>query len=232
MHSLPGLMHRGAMKSIKDMPEHARPREKLQERGAAALTDEELVAAILGTGTASVDVRTIARQVATLIREQRAALTLDHLLGMPGVGLAKAAQILSAFELARRYLIKDTVKIVTASDVLPLVADIASKQQEHFVCISLNGANEVIAKRIVTIGLLDSSPVHPREVFADVIADRAAAVIFAHNHPSGDVQPSEADRRMHQQLSEAASILGLRVLDHVIVARKGYFSFQESGLMR
>ncbi len=220
------------MKSTKDMPEHARPREKLQEQGAAALTDEELVAAILGAGTASVDVRTIARQVATRIREQRAALTLDHLLGMPGVGLAKAAQILSAFELARRYLNKDTVKIVTAADVLPLVADIASKQQEYFVCISLNGANEVITKRIVTIGLLDSSPVHPREVFADVIADRAAVVIFAHNHPSGDAQPSDADLSAHRQLSEAATILGLSVLDHIIVTRKGYVSFQEANIMR
>jgi DNA repair protein RadC len=173
------------MKTIKDMPEHSRPREKLRERGACALTDEELVAAILGMGTAGVDVRTIARQVAGLIREHKTALTLEHLLAVPGVGLAKAGQILSAFELARRHLLKDTVKLTTASDALPLLADIAGKQQEHFLCISLNGANEVIEKRTVTIGLLDRSQVHPREVFADVIADRAAAVIFAHNHPSG-----------------------------------------------
>jgi len=220
------------MKTIKDLPEHSRPREKLRERGAAALSDEELVAAILGMGTAGVDVRTIARQVTALLREHRAGLTLDQLLEVPGVGLAKASQILSAFELARRYLLRDAVKIVTAADVLPLLADIAGKQQEYFVCISLNGANEVIEKRIVTIGLLDQSPIHPREVYADVIADRAAAVIFAHNHPSGDVQPSEADLRMHNQLVEAGKILGLRVLDHVIVARKVYFSFQEAGLMK
>jgi len=220
------------MKTIKDLPEHSRPREKLREKGAAALSDEELVAAILGAGTAGVDVRTIARQVASLIREHRAGLTLDHLLGVPGVGLAKAAQILSAFELARRHLIRETVRIVTASDVLPLLTDIANKQQEYFICISLNGANEVIEKRIVTIGLLDHSPIHPREVYADVIADRAAAVIFAHNHPSGDVQPSDADLRTHEQLTEAGKLLGLRVVDHVIVARKGYFSFQEAGLMR
>ena len=218
-------------KAIKDMPEHERPREKLRERGAAALTDEELVAAILGAGTAGVDVRTIARQVAALIREHRAGLTLDHLLSVPGVGLAKAAQILSAFELARRHLIRETVRITVAADVLPLLTDIASKQQEYFVCISLNGANEVIEKRIVTIGLLDHSPIHPREVYADVIADRAAAVIFAHNHPSGDVQPSDADLRTHEQLTEAGKLLGLRVVDHVIVARKGYFSFQEAGLI-
>jgi DNA repair protein RadC len=220
------------MKTIKDMPEHSRPREKLRERGPQALTDEELVAAILGMGTAGIDVRTMARQVAGLIREHKESLTLGHLLGVPGMGLAKAAQILSAFELARRHLLKDAVKIVVPQDVLPLLADIAGKQQEHFVCISLNGANEVIEKRVVTIGLLDKSQVHPREVFADVIADRAAAVIFAHNHPSGELQPSEADLRMHEQLTEAGKILGLRVLDHVIVTRKGYYSFQESGLIK
>jgi DNA repair protein RadC len=112
------------------------------------------------------------------------------------------------------------------------LSDIAGKQQEHFICISLNGANELIEKRIVTIGLLDKSPVHPREVFADVITDRAAAVIFAHNHPSGDLQPSDADRQLQEQLTEAGKILGIRVFDHVIVARKGYFSFQEAGLIR
>ncbi len=220
------------MKTIKDMPEHSRPREKLRERGPSALTDEELVAAILGKGMVGIDVRTIARQVAGLIREHKAGLTLGHLLAVPGIGLAKAGQILSAFELARRHLLKETVRITVAQDVLPLVADIAGKQQEYFVCISLNGANEVIEKHVVTIGLLDKSPVHPREVFADVIADRAAAVIFAHNHPSGELPPSEADHRIHGQLTEAAKILVLRVLDHVIVTRKGYFSFQEAGLIR
>ncbi len=219
------------MKTIKDMPEHARPREKLRERGPQALTDEELVAAILGMGTAGVDVRTIARQVAGLIREHKEKLSLTHLLEVPGMGLAKAAQILSAFELARRHLFKETVKITCAKDVLPLVTDIIGKQQEYFVCISLNGANEVIEKRIVTIGLLDKSPVHPREVFADVIADRAAAVIFVHNHPSGELQPSESDLNIHRQLTEAGKILGIQVLDHVIVTRKSYYSFKETGLL-
>jgi DNA repair protein RadC len=220
------------MKTIKEMPEHSRPREKLLEKGAAALTDEELVMAILGRGAGGIDVRTIARRVVELIREHKAALETRHLVTIPGIKLAKAAQILSAFEIARRYLLKDTVKIACAQDVLPLAADIAAKQQEHFVCISLNGANEVIEKRVVTIGLLDKSPVHPREVFADVIADRAASVIFVHNHPSGELTPSEADKQTHAQLAEAGKILGLRILDHIIVSRKGYFSFQESGLIK
>jgi len=220
------------VKTIKDMPEHSRPREKLREKGASALSDEELVAAILGMGTAGVDVRTISKQVAGLIREHKETLKLDHLLGVPGMGLAKAAQILSAFELARRHLLKDMVKISCAKDALPLLADITGKQQEYFLCISLNGANEVIEKRVVTIGLLDKSPVHPREVFADVIADRAAAVIFAHNHPSGDLEPSQSDLQLQEQLTEAGKILGIRVLDHVIVSRKGYYSFQEAGLIK
>lgn len=219
------------MKTIKDMPEHARPREKLRERGPQALTDQELVTAILGMGTSGVDVRTIARQVTDLIREHKEQLSLSHLLEVPGMGLAKAAQILSAFELARRHLYKDIVKIICARDVLPLVGDIAGKQQEHFVCISLNGANEVIERRIVTIGLINKSPVHPREVFADVIADRAAAVIFVHNHPSGELEPSETDLNIHRQLIEAAKILGIQVLDHIIVTRKSYFSFKEAGLL-
>jgi DNA repair protein RadC len=218
------------VKTIKEMPEHSRPREKLRERGAAALTDEELVAAIIGMGTAGIDVRTMARRVVELIREHREGLTLDHLLSVPGMGLAKSGQILSSFELARRHLLKETVKIESADDVLPLVADIASKSQEHFVCLTLNGANELIERRIVTVGLLDRSQIHPREVFADVIADRAAAVIFAHNHPSGDLQPSAADLTTQDQLVQAAKILGIRVLDHVIVSRKGYFSFQEAGM--
>jgi len=219
------------MKNIKELPAHNRPREKLKERGASALTDEELVAAILGRGVEGQDLRTISRSVAKLIRQHRENLTVEHLTAVRGMGLAKAAQILSAFELARRHLIKDAVRVTGAKDVIPLLADIADKKQEHFVCISLNGAHEVIEKRIVTIGLVDRSPVHPREVYADVISDRAAAVIFSHNHPSGDLKPSNSDLKIHEQLTEAGKILGIRVLDHIIVAKKGYFSFQEAGLI-
>lgn len=218
-------------KTIKELPEYCRPREKLRERGAESLSDEELVSAILGMGTAGIDVRTIAQQVASLIREHRESLTLDHLLSVPGMGLAKSSQILSAFELARRHLLDKAARIQCAADVLPWLADISTKSQEHFVCITLNGANEVIQKRIVTIGLLDRSLVHPRDVFADVISDRAASVIFAHNHPSGNLAPSVDDLKTQDQLVQAAEILGIRVLDHIVVGKKGYFSFQEGGLI-
>ncbi|MFH0813017.1 MAG: DNA repair protein RadC [Pseudomonadota bacterium] len=219
------------MKTIKEIPEHDRPREKLRAKGAAALSDEELVQVILGRGVEGHDVRSMSKKIAGIIQEKKTGLTEADLTAIPGMGPAKAYQLLAAFELARRHLIKDTIRITKAEDVLPLLTDIANKQQEYFVCISLNGANEVIEKRVVTIGLLNHSQVHPREVFADVIADRAASVIFAHNHPSGELNPSDADLKIHEQLVQAANILGIRVLDQVIVTRKGYCSFQENGLL-
>ncbi len=219
------------MKSVKDIPAHDRPRELLLERGEEALDDEQLVMAILGSGGRKACVRKISRDVAGLIRRHRGRLRLDHLTSVPGIGPAKASQLLSAFELARRYLAGDTVRIESAADAYELVADLKNRKQEHFVCISLNGAHELIEKRIVTVGLLDSSPVHPREVFADVIADRAAAVIFAHNHPSGNLKPSVQDSTTHRQLTAAAEILGIRILDHIIVSSRGYFSYREAGLI-
>ncbi len=219
------------MKKIKELPEFSRPREKLKEKGAEALSDTELIAIILGSGNKDQDVMTLASKVAKLIAENKGQISLEDISRIDGIGLAKASQILAGFELARRHLVKDTIKIMEAKDILPLISDIAGKQQEYFICITLNGANERIEKRIVTVGLLDKSHVHPREVFADVITDRAASVIFAHNHPSGELKPSNSDLKIHEQLTEAAKILGIRVLDHIIVSKKGYYSFQEAGLI-
>jgi len=219
------------MKRIKELPEFSRPREKLREKGAQALSDAELIAVLLRSGIKGQEVRTLAAEVARLLAVKKGDITFQDLAQVKGIGLAKAAQILAGFELARRYIVKETVKITGARDVLPLLNDIAARQQEHFVCISLNGANEVIEKRVVTVGLLDKSQVHPREVFADVIADRAAAVILAHNHPSGELKPSNSDLKIHEQLTEAGKILGIRILDHVIVSKRGYYSFREAGLI-
>jgi DNA repair protein RadC len=218
------------MARIKDLPEFSRPREKLKEKGVSALSDAELVALILGSGSKDQDVMTLASKVAKIIAERQGNISIEVLSQVNGIGLAKASQIIAGFELARRHILKETVKVSEAKDVLPLLAEIAGKQQEYFVCISLNGANEVIQKRIVTVGLVDKTQVHPREVFADVITDRAASVIFAHNHPSGELQPSDADLKMHQQLAEAGKMLGIKVLDHLIITKRGFYSFQEAGL--
>lgn len=219
------------MKRIKDIPEFSRPREKLKEKGVQALSGTELIAIILGSGIKGQDVRAIASKIAKLIADNKDKLSLELLLTVEGIGIAKASQILAGFELARRYIVKESIKIKDAKDVLPLLNDIADKKQEYFVCISLNGTNEVIEKRIVTVGLLDKTQVHPREVFADVITDRAAAVIFAHNHPSGELKPSSSDLKIHEQLTEAGKIIGINVLDQVIISKKGYYSFQEEGLI-
>lgn len=219
------------MKKIKELPEFSRPREKLKEKGVRSLSDTELIAVILGSGSKDQDVLTLASKIARLVSENKGDISLEALSNIEGIGLAKAAQILAGFELARRYIIKENIKITGAKDVLPLLGHIANKQQEYFVCISLNGANEIIEKRIVTVGLLDKSHVHPREVFADVITDRAASVILAHNHPSRELKPSNSDLKIHEQLIEAGKILGIRVLDHIIISKEGYYSFQEGGLI-
>ncbi|MBA1342790.1 MAG: hypothetical protein C5S52_04245 [ANME-2 cluster archaeon] len=219
------------MKRIKDLPEFSRPREKLKERGAKSLSDVELIAAILGSGGNGLDVMSLSSKVAKAISGKKGDLSLEELTKIEGIGLAKASQILAGFELARRHIVVETVKITKAEDVLPLIDRITNKQQEYFICISLNGANEVIENRTVTVGLLDRSQVHPREVFADVITDRAASVIFAHNHPSGALEPSNSDLKIHEQLTEAGRILGIKVLDHIIISKKGYYSFQENGLV-
>lgn len=219
------------MKRIKDIPEFNRPREKLKERGASALSDTELIAVILGSGSKGQDVLSLSSKVAKLLTENKGKMSMEQLSEIEGIGIAKASQILAGFELSRRYIVKETIRITGANDVLPLIKDIAGKQQEHFICISLNGANEVIENRIITVGLLDKSQVHPREVYADVITDRAAGVIFAHNHPSGEIKPSNSDLKIHEQLTEAGKILGIKVLDHIIISKKGYYSFQENGLI-
>ncbi len=217
------------MQRIKDIPKFGRPREKLKEKGAQALSDIELVAIILGSGNRDQDVMALSARVAKVIAGNKGDINLEKLSAIEGIGLAKASQILAGFELARRYLINEPIRISEPKDALPLLSDIMNKQQEYFVCISLNGANEIIEKRVVTVGLLDTTQVHPREVFADAITDRAASVIIAHNHPSGELSPSKNDLNVHKQLVEAGNILGIKVLDHLIVTKKGYYSLKEEG---
>ncbi len=219
------------MKKIKELPGFKRPREKLKERGAEALSDVELLALLLGSGIPGKDVMQLAKQVAELLAQAGSALNFEQLSKVGGIGIAKASQILASFELARRHLLKNSVKIKTAKDALPYLSDIADKQQEHFVCLTLNGAHELIEKRTITVGLLNSSPIHPREVFADAITDRAASVILAHNHPSGNLTPSDADLKITAKLMQAGELLGIRVLDHLIVSRRNYLSFREHGMM-
>ncbi|MDP3650206.1 MAG: DNA repair protein RadC [Rhodoferax sp.] len=216
-------------KTIAQIPEADRPREKLLRKGASALSDQELLAVLLGKGTASMDVMTLATKLARLIDEKGLQVKADDLTQFDGVGDAKATLILAAIEFARRRIKPEGSKIETPADLLPHVRHYADRKQEHFLCASINGANEILNIRVVSIGLIDRSPVHPREVFADALADRAAAIIVAHNHPSGGVDPSHSDINITAQLKAAGEILGIALLDHIIFNRTDYFSFLEAG---
>ncbi|WP_291996263.1 DNA repair protein RadC [Candidatus Accumulibacter sp. ACC012] len=214
---------------MTDIPEHDRPREKLLRKGAAALSDQELVAVLLGKGTAAMDVMTLAGKLVRIVDEKGLQLRADDLTQYGGVGDAKAALILAAVEFARRRIKPEGSRITTSADLLPHVRHYADRKQEHFLCASINGANEILNIRVVSIGLIDRTPVHPREVFADALVDRAAAIIVAHNHPSGGLEPSAADIEATRQLKAAGSIVGVPLLDHIIFNRRGYFSFLEAG---
>ena len=216
-------------KSINDIPTHDRPREKLLRKGAAALSDQELLAVLLGKGTPGMGVLTLAGKLVRVLDEKGLDIRVGDLTRFDGVGDAKATVILAAIEFARRRIKPEGAKIETSADLLPHVRHYADRKQEHFLCASINGANEILNIRVVSIGLIDRTPVHPREVFADALSDRASAIIVAHNHPSGGLEPSPADVEVTRQLKEAGSVIGIALLDHIIFNRRGYFSFLEAG---
>ena len=217
------------IKHIRDIPKEDRPREKLLRKGAAALNDQELLAVMLGKGTPELDVMALARKLVHVVDEKGIDVQKEDLSSFEGVGDAKAALILAAIEFARRRIKPEGAKIQTPADLLPHVRHYADRKQEHFLCASINGANEILNLRVVSIGLIDRAPVHPREVFADALADRAAAVIVAHNHPSGGIEPSVHDIEATAQLKAAGAVLGITLLDHIIFNRTGYYSFLEAG---
>ena len=202
-----------------------RPREKLQARGAAALSDYELLMAIIGSGSAHADVTKIARDVRKILGEKGSDLAYEDLLKIKGLGAAKATQIMAGFELWRRqFEVNERPIIDSAEKAVELLGDIRSKKQEYFVCLTLDGANRLIAKRVISIGTLTASLVHPREVFAEAITDRAASIVVAHNHPSGNLEPSSADRQVTERLRQAGMILGIEISDHIIITKNSYTS--------
>lgn len=217
------------MKKMAEMPVNDRPREKMQAKGPEALSDLELLAILLGSGTKGHDVMTVAGQILKLLDAKNEKLSLESLKKIEGVGPAKATLIVAALEFSRRRIRPEGLKISFPADALPLIRHYADRKQEHFICVSINGANEVIKSRVVSVGLVNKTHVHPREVFADPITDRASAVIVAHNHPVGELTPSMEDKEITGQLKSAGEILGIRLLDHIIFNHKGYFSFLESG---
>ena len=213
------------MIKMSDRRKDLRPREKLAARGAVSLSDYELLMAIIGSGNKQADVTKIARDLQKLLQDKGRELTFDDLLSIGSLGPAKSTQIMAGFELWRRRFESSEQPVIDSPDkAADQLSDIRDKKQEYFVCLTLDGANRLISKRIITIGTLTSSLVHPREVFAEAISDRAASIIVAHNHPSGNLQSSDADRQVTERLKEVGVLLGINLVDHIIVTSKDFAS--------
>jgi DNA repair protein RadC len=209
------------------------PRERLWSLGPAALSEAELLALVIGTGTprrSAIAVgRTLARRRSTVLAEWPVA----RWTRVPGVGMARGAALTAAFELGRRAASAPPPSraIRGPEDVVSHVADLTRERREHFVVLLLNARHEVQGRETVSIGSLNASIVHPREVFRPAILQAAASLVLVHNHPSGDPEPSEEDLGITRRLVEVGELVGIGVLDHVIVAGRGTVSFRARQLL-
>ncbi len=205
------------------------PREKIVTHGVNSLSDEELLAVMLHTGIQGKPVMALSREVLAILRRSQELPQPEDFSEIPGLGLAKICTILAMLEYGRRQWGPLGQQIHGPEDAYQLVRPYASKKQEQFVEISLNGAHEVLAVRVLTMGLVNKTMIHPREVFAEPIKERACGIIVAHNHPSGRLEPSEEDRSITHRLKEASEILGIPLLDHLIFSETRYVSFTQQG---
>lgn len=221
--------------TIKQWPENERPREKLLQGGAQNLTEAELLAILIRTGVRGATAVDIAKK---LLSEGRTLRSLARMspaeLQKFGLGKSRAVTVVAAFELARRFLSTEETSPVIQSptDVVNWMAPVLRDlRHEEFWALLLTSSNRLIARQKITVGILNSSLVHPRECYAEALVQRAAAVIFVHNHPSGNPEPSAEDIEITHQLVEAGKILGITLHDHVIIAGKSYTSFVERNLL-
>jgi DNA repair protein RadC len=208
-----------------------KPREKLSKYWVIKLEWWELVAVILGTWVKWMDVFKLSKKVNKVIEEKWENIKFDDLISIMWIWPVKAQSIISSFELAKRYFIKENILIKSTNDILEQVKEYRNKKQEYLLCLTLDGANRLINNRIITIWLLNQSLVHPREVFADAIWDRANGIILVHNHPSWTTSPSSEDIQITNRLKEVSNIVWIRLLDHVIITKNSYYSFNENNLL-
>jgi len=225
--------------TVRDLPRSERPRERLLKFGADKLSSQELLALVIGRGVSKRSVMTIAQELVMRFGSIQGIsnATIEELSYIKGIGTAKAAQLKAVFELGKRqeleketlyegYDIKDPQSVVRA-----VRGTIKDKAKEHFKLILLNTRNKIIGLSTVSIGTLNASLVHPREVFKDAIRHSASSVVIAHNHPSGDPEPSEEDLKITRRLVESGKILGIEVLDHIIIGKDTFVSLKTKGLL-
>ncbi len=222
--------------TIHDLPKEERPRERLVKFGEQALSVQELLQLILGRGVAGESVVITAQKLLSQFGglQKLAEASIEELSLVKGIGIAKATQIKAVFEIGRRLSTQTTPykskELTDPKKVYRLIKNkLKDYHKEHFYIIVLNSRNWSVAE--VSVGSLDASIVHPREVFSEAIKNKAASVIFVHNHPSGDPEPSEDDLEITKRLVEAGKILGIKVIDHIIITKDGFLSFKDKGLL-
>lgn len=222
---------------LKDLPEEDRPRERMMHAGAEALSHAELLAILLRTGTKNESALLVAQRILNYIGSlhKLADMSYMELTEIKGIGTAKALQLLAGLELGRRMArsrMDEQAAIRRPQDAAHLVMEsMRYYKREHFICLFLNTKNKVLAQETISIGTLDASLVHPREVFRAAIRHGSASVVCLHNHPSGDPTPSEEDIWITKRLMEAGELVGIEVLDHIVIGDQRYVSLKEQGHM-
>ncbi len=230
-------MTNGERLTIKDLPLEERPREKLKSLGAEALSNAELLAVLLRTGTTRETAVQLASRILARAGGLRALpdLSLEELESFHGIGPAKAVLLKAALELGRRLATaprREAAAVTSPRQAAELFMEqLRYKKKEHFEVLLLNTKNQVISREVISVGSLNASIVHPREIFNAPLRKSAAAVILVHNHPSGDPSPSQEDLEVTRRLVEAGGILGIAVRDHIIIGDGCYLSFKEKGLL-
>jgi DNA repair protein RadC len=208
-----------------------RPREKLVRYGIGRLCDSELLALMLGTGSGGLDVMQLAQKLLLRHRSNLNSLSVEQLRTVRGIGISKAAVIVASFELSRRFSTAPPLPLSSGEAVWQTMATIRNSKKEHLVALYLDSHQSLILQEIVSVGTVDASIAHPREVFEPAIRHNASSIIVAHNHPSGQLEPSSEDLAVTQRLHEAGQLLGIPLLDHVIVSTQSHFSFREQHLL-
>lgn len=214
------------MSKLKDTPIADRPREKMEKYGPGKLSDAELLAILLRTGTKDLNVLKLAQKVLQKFEKEKFIdITINELKTIHGLGSVKACEIIACFELGRRMLKdKKSSILLSPGDVWVRMEDVRGSKKEHFVVFYLDSRSQEIQREIISVGTLSESLVHPREVFESAIKNNAASIIVAHNHPSGDLKPSQADIEITKKLIQAGKILDIKVIDHVIVSSISFLS--------
>ena len=211
---------------IKDTPKVDRPQEKLVKYGTKKLSDADLLAIILRTGTQETNVLELSKKILRKFKNDLKNITIDKLKEVPGLGEIKACQIIAALELSNRLMREnDQPQLISPEKVFESVKEIRESKKEHLLAIYLDVKNREISREVISIGTLTANLVHPREIFEPAIRQLAAGIIIVHNHPSGESEPSKEDIEVTKQLQKAGKLIGISIIDHIIVTKDSFYSF-------